>query len=202
MIMTQAVLQDRVQTLLQNAELSESELARRINIPRATLNRLVAGRMANPKMHVLNAIAQYFDLTFDELMLGASSKGISPIQAISLPLVPWEKQHLPTLASQFPLKSWLGPSPPQGAYITYLNEKRHDYFPNHKQMLLISPHAKPKPGQLIVLRFHEKRVNVIGQMLLTDQQFYFKGLHTQSHEMLQTGSYQFIGCIQQVVQGD
>ena len=200
--MTQAVLQDRVQTLLQNAELSESELARRINIPRATLNRLVAGRMANPKVHVLNAIAQYFNLTFDELMLGTSSQDISPTQAISLPLVPWEKQHLPTLASQCPLKSWLSPSPQQGAYLTYLNEQRHDFFPNHKQMLLIAPHAKPKPGQLIVLRFHEKKTNVIGQMLLTDQQFCFKDLHTQSHEMLQTGSYQFIGCIQQVVQGD
>jgi SOS-response transcriptional repressor LexA len=58
--------------LLNHHRISEAELARQIKVPRATINRLVSGRTPDPRASTLNAIAQYFDITIDEL-LGRSS---------------------------------------------------------------------------------------------------------------------------------
>ena len=43
-------------------------MAREVNIPRATINRLVSGRTPDPRASTLNAIAVYFNITVDQLI--------------------------------------------------------------------------------------------------------------------------------------
>ena len=54
--------------LIANAGTSESELARRIEIPIATLNKLKTGRVVDPKASTLLLIANYFSITVDQLI--------------------------------------------------------------------------------------------------------------------------------------
>jgi len=54
--------------LIKKAHISEAELAREINIPRATINRLVSGRTPDPRASTLNAIAAYFNISVDQLI--------------------------------------------------------------------------------------------------------------------------------------
>ncbi|WP_058532931.1 helix-turn-helix domain-containing protein [Legionella saoudiensis] len=54
--------------LLDKACISEAELAREIQIPRATINRLVSGRTPDPRASTLNAIAAYFRVSVDQLI--------------------------------------------------------------------------------------------------------------------------------------
>ncbi|MDO8954596.1 MAG: S24 family peptidase [Gammaproteobacteria bacterium] len=55
-------------SLLQANRINESELSRRTNIPRATINRIASGKSPSPRTDTLKLIAQYFDVTVDQLI--------------------------------------------------------------------------------------------------------------------------------------
>lgn len=59
---------DILQELLHRNRLTESELARKIKVPRATINRLVSGRTPDPRISTLEAIAAYFEISVDQLL--------------------------------------------------------------------------------------------------------------------------------------
>ncbi len=204
--MTTALLSKRLQSLLKHHELSESELARRIGIPRATVNRLVAGKMANPKMHMLKSLAGYFELSVDALLAQSALKPAST-RHCTLPVIPWH--HLPTplhatakKSKHYTHRDWTGAAPPRNGYLTVPAEKRLHCFPNHKQLLLVAPHGKPRPGQLVVLRMLEDGRHLIKQVFLAHQQFRFKNPNSQLHECLQAKEFTFIGLVHQVLQLD
>jgi SOS-response transcriptional repressor LexA/DNA-binding Xre family transcriptional regulator len=51
-----------------SGNLSGTELARRVDLPSATVNRLITGSVQDPRISTLNAIAKYFNLSFDQLL--------------------------------------------------------------------------------------------------------------------------------------
>lgn len=67
-------IKDILQDLVNSAGISEAELARKINIPTATLNKLKTGRITDPRSSTLMTIANYFGLSIDQLL------GHSPIE--------------------------------------------------------------------------------------------------------------------------
>lgn len=67
-------------SLLSQYKISEAELARKINVPRATINRLAAGRTPDPRASTLNAIAEFFGISMDQL-LGKKPPSIETSQA-------------------------------------------------------------------------------------------------------------------------
>ncbi|HLB43182.1 MAG TPA: XRE family transcriptional regulator [Gammaproteobacteria bacterium] len=82
--------------LIKQAHISEAELARKVNIPRATINRLVSGRTPDPRASTLNAIAEYFNVSVDQL-LGKqplfldNKESIITISHLSIPIITWEE---------------------------------------------------------------------------------------------------------------
>lgn len=74
--------------------ITEAELSRRIDVPRATINRLVSGRTPDPRASTLETIADYFKISVDQL-LGKQPIFYSPSENISapvgtkLPIIDW-----------------------------------------------------------------------------------------------------------------
>lgn len=56
-----------------SGNLSGTELARRVELPSATVNRLITGTVQDPRISTLKAIAKYFNISFDQLL------GYSPL---------------------------------------------------------------------------------------------------------------------------
>jgi SOS-response transcriptional repressor LexA/DNA-binding Xre family transcriptional regulator len=61
-------LSEVIKKLLLNAGISEAELARRTTMPTATLNKLKTGTIDDPRLSTLQTIANYFDITIDQLI--------------------------------------------------------------------------------------------------------------------------------------
>ncbi len=51
-----------------SGNLSGTELARRVELPSATVNRLITGSVQDPRISTLKAIAKYFNISFDQLL--------------------------------------------------------------------------------------------------------------------------------------
>ena len=61
-------LSNNLELLISASGLSESELSRRMNLTTATLNKIKTGIMSNPTLHTLNNIANYFEVSIDQLI--------------------------------------------------------------------------------------------------------------------------------------
>lgn len=51
-----------------SGDLSGTELARRVELPSATVNRLITGSVQDPRISTLTVIAKYFNISFDQLL--------------------------------------------------------------------------------------------------------------------------------------
>ena len=80
--------------LIEMHGITESQLARSINLPRATVNRIKLGKILDPKASTLIRIASYFNISVDQLL------GISPLEneankkqnsIVRVPLIEWNK---------------------------------------------------------------------------------------------------------------
>ena len=79
-----------VRQLMNNAQLSEADLCRGVNVPQTTINRLLSGQTNDPRISTLTAIAKFFDIAIEQLL------GLEPLNTISsfhkghaLPVLPW-----------------------------------------------------------------------------------------------------------------
>jgi transcriptional regulator with XRE-family HTH domain len=61
-------LSANLKKLMENANLSEAELARRTGIKQPIIHRLLSGENVNPKLQTLKPIAEYFLLTISQLI--------------------------------------------------------------------------------------------------------------------------------------
>lgn len=50
--------------------ISQNELAKRINVPNSTILRLENGHMTNPTLRILIALSEELEITIDELIFG------------------------------------------------------------------------------------------------------------------------------------
>jgi len=81
-------------------DMSESALARAVNLPKATIHRVLSGDTPDPRAGTLLPIAQYFNITIEQLM-GASElpkdfplQSVNSLDAVEMPLIPLESLFL------------------------------------------------------------------------------------------------------------
>jgi len=91
-------LSDILNRLMFEKKIRATELAREVDLPQPTVHRIVTGKCANPHQSSLQPLANYFDITVDQL------KGNSPLpkhlfeaqlpthspEARTIPIIHWE----------------------------------------------------------------------------------------------------------------
>jgi transcriptional regulator with XRE-family HTH domain len=84
--------------LLNEANISEAELARRTGIAQPMVNRLATGKNKNPKLETLKPITKYFSITFSQLLgedpLPNTYQQHAANAGHEVPLLHWETKRL------------------------------------------------------------------------------------------------------------
>ncbi len=93
--------------LLDTRKISAADLARALNLPYNTINRLLNGITTDPKLSTLQLIAEYFDVSISSLT-GDSNNDPSVVSNTTrtLPIVDWDKIHSSNPLSSLNLKNW------------------------------------------------------------------------------------------------
>ncbi len=91
-------------------DMSEAEFASLVNVPKATINRLLSGKTPDPRIGTLTPIAQYFGITIEQL-LGLTPlpnnlplKTTNPNKFYTLPFIEFDKIYLYFLGKYLPEK--------------------------------------------------------------------------------------------------
>lgn len=60
----------KLRQLMKDRELSQSELSRKTNVPQPTINRILNGKNKSPRYETVLALANYFQVTTDQIYQG------------------------------------------------------------------------------------------------------------------------------------
>lgn len=150
--------------LMEEGGLKEAELARQVNLPQTTINRLLLGGTSDPRANTLKPIADFFGITigqlcgFEPISAQRISGSIHPNRAVwhSIPIISWEN----VTAWPF-LKKNITPLTHSQWITTERSVSEHTFAlhslafmePRFRKnsILIVDPEAKYKDGHFIVI---------------------------------------------------
>lgn len=174
--------------LIKQAHISESELARKIKVPRATINRLVLGKTPDPRASTLNAIAAYFNVSVDQL-LGKQplflddNKALILNNHISIPIIAWkETKDWENVINQLKPDrhfDWItiDPSVDQAKFAIRINgESMWPQFQTNT-ILIIAPEKKEKNKDFVIAYIKKSDEIVFRQLIVEDRYKFLKAIN-------------------------
>lgn len=163
-------LSEILQKLIQSNGLSVSELARHVNLPQPTIQRITSGTYKQPRTSTLQPIADYFGVTVSQL------RGFNPIPTLSafnkaiksLPLITTAQVNLWPLINenitQFVVSNTqLG----EKSFAMYMPDSSMEPLIPKGSTLLVDPSRVPHHGSYIVVKL-QSCPEVIARQLITD----------------------------------
>lgn len=84
-------ISDVLSHLLDVRGITEATLAKALNVPRATINKIRSGKIQSPRSTTLSMIANYFDVTVDQLIGASPLFNDIAVKFIQIPIINLEK---------------------------------------------------------------------------------------------------------------
>lgn len=187
--MTESVLDisSVLNTLIKLYNISEAELARKINIPRPTINGLASGRTHDPRMSTISAIAEYFEVSVDQLL------GKAPLQATAdkFSLVKTQT-YIPILGLQ-QIDNW-------AEKITGLNHHNHSDWISADPAINQAKFAIRIDGEAMWPQFQENTILIIApDLAIKNRDFILAHISSKKEiifrQLIIDGSYKFLHAI-------
>ncbi len=175
--------------LLYNKHMNASALAREVNLPTPTVHRLVTGKSTRPYDSSLKPIADYFEITTDQLLGEAPLDGITeeipvkqtlkiPPQVFMVPIVEWEDvKHLEkarkTTENFVPL---LGKNREKCFALVLRDFSMGTLFPKNT-VLIFDPDIKLTDRSLVLASVGKSNPPLFRQLLIDGEKYFAKALN-------------------------
>ncbi len=176
-------------TLMEEQDLTVSELARRTGIGQPVIHRLLSGETDNPKVATLSPIANYFAISISQL-IGDESLPKDRITGTfsmtshgwtSLPLLSWEQAvHWLQNRNSINVNKYEATeiSVSKNAYALRVKDTTMlPRFPEHT-LLIIDPLVQPADRDYVIAHIANQKQAIFRQFLLDSDDIYLKPLNT------------------------
>ncbi|CAM3716396.1 LexA family protein [Legionella longbeachae] len=156
-------LSKNLSLIMKENNVSESDLARALNLPYNTIHRLVSGHTTDPRISTLKSIASYFNVSLDTLLnqnQGVPNTLKTHIGPRTVPIVTWEQLSDDELLRTINSLNWDHWLPISLVSIdnlslnAYALESRPSMQPRFPigTFFIIDPDCKPIDGDLILVK--------------------------------------------------
>ena len=175
--------------LIKQAHLTEAGLARKINVPRATINRLVSGRTPDPRASTLNAIAAYFNVTVDQLigkqpLFLDDNKSIVASNPTLIPIIEWKSTKIwETIVNELKTDGhfdWvmIDPSIDHARFAIRVNGESMSPQFQTNTILIIAPEREPKNRDFVMAYLKKDNEVVFRQLIVENKYKFLKAINT------------------------
>lgn len=155
-----------INKLLADQNIRVSELARRIKLPQATVQRIASGTCENPHISSLKPIADYFSISIDQL------KGLEPIPKFDmiakLPLIQWSEAADWGRKKESNTKEFVLADIAVSNYsyaLKVLDSAMEPFFPR-ETLLIVDPGIKPKDRSYIIVLGNGANIPIFRQLII------------------------------------
>ena len=170
-------LSKNISFLMEENNISESELARSLNLPYNTIHRLLSGYTTDPRISTLMLIASYFNVSLDALFNEKKhTKNDLQMQkkVKAVPVVTWEQLSDPVFLNSCTSQSiiqWLPVSIVTTDEISkkaYAVESRPSMQPRFPigTFFIVEPYYKPMDGDLVLVKIKQNNAVSLRELVL------------------------------------
>ncbi len=181
------------QLMQEKGNLSETELARQINLPQPTVHRILSGETSDPRASTLRLLASFFNVTMDHL-LGiptlSTTKAVTATNTASIPIFSWKdiSYGIEQLA-KLPSQNWnnlITVNIKLNSTLAYALESRACMEPRFPRgtLLIINPELQPQDGDLAVVHYQDTEEATLREYYVDGPMRYLK--HIVSGLMTET----------------
>lgn len=194
--------------LMDEQDLTTSELARRTGIGQPVIHRILSSETGDPKVSTLSAIANYFAVSISQLI------GDEPLPKTRLPgthevskfgwnkapLLSWEDViHWPENKDKFPELDYLvtdADVSPDAYGLKVKDTTMRPLFPE-STVLIVDPALQPEDRDYAIVHIDQQKQAIFRQILFDGQNIYLKPLNTDFNITPLEGKYEFLGVVVQ-----
>lgn len=208
--MSESILKigDILSTLLEESDINEAALSRKIGIPRATVNRLVSGRTPDPRISTLEAIARHFDISVDQLLgkqplLNETHKKIRVGDQKLIPLIEWknvaswkENREQMTFSNHL---NWISIDSSLNQRTFGLLFTGDSMWPQFQEntVLIVDPDKEPKNRDFVVAEIHKDQEVLFRQLLMEGKCSILKAMNSAFPAISLTPEDKIVGVVVQ-----
>jgi SOS-response transcriptional repressor LexA/DNA-binding phage protein len=199
-----------IRRLMQLRGLKEADLARQVQLPQTTVNRILTQDRADPRLSTLIPIAQFLGLTLGQiaglepipealLKNNHSFYKLEPLSLKTIPLIPWD--HIldwidsKILKEDSTYKGWLCTERSLGpkAFVLEATPLMEAVFPAGSR-LLVDPSTYPLDGCYVVLTLKGNRPT-LRRVLNDGSDIYLKSIDEQLPYLKLSPQYRILGTV-------
>lgn len=185
---------------LKKHDISESELARQVNIPRATINRIIAAKSPNLKAENLKKLANYFSISVDALM-GRHN------QSITIPILAPDQAHQwQTIKHSITQKShphWVSYPHNMGHLFAYsMRDQSLAPYINSGDTVIIDGQKKPKRHDLVAFYFAKQQSTLLRYLDFLDTKIVFRPVDAKIPVLELSEGDKMLGTARQIIIDD
>lgn len=184
--MKKSAISEILKILMLKQDIKTTELARIINVPQQTLQRVVSGVSPSPHRKTLEHIAKYFDITVKQLTGKEQlpEKLIPTIsfsqdlqnRTIEIPLITWEQIN--NLNEEKTSQTVIvGANTNKKSFALLMNDSSMDpYFPKDS-IIIIDPDQEAKDRTFVLVKLDKDNIHTFRQILIDGKHKYLKPLN-------------------------
>lgn len=197
-----------IRRLMQMRGLKEADLARQVQLPQTTVNRILTQDRSDPRLSTLIPIAQFLGLTLGQiaglepipeaLLQNNHHHKLQPLSLKTIPLIPWE-HILDWVDSQESrdesFKAWLCTERSLGpkAFVLEATPLMEAVFPAGSR-LLVDPSSYPLDGCYVVLTLKNNRPT-LRRILNDGGDIYLKSIDAQLPYLKLSPQHRILGTV-------
>ncbi len=158
--------------LIKEYNITEAQLARAINLPRGTINRIKSGKIRDPRSSTLTLIANYFNITIDQLLGYTPLSPSSQIQGslVRVPVLNWEESVNFPQTDLVNHQLWVSfeseSSSTNSLFALEVNgEAMWPYF-DKGSIIIINTNSEPKSRNFVVVYIAKSKEIILRQLLI------------------------------------
>lgn len=198
-------LSQTLKKLLYERDMKPIDLARKVDMPQPTIHRLVTGKSSRPYKSSLEPIADYFDISVEQLLgieeLEQSNNKQPPAKQTTnnLPLIPWEMlydiESSKKTAKQSVIASHMIS---QQAFATTMPNSSMEPLFQQGATLIFDPSTQPSDRSYVLAKIGDNNVVTFRQILIDADYQYLKPLNPDLNQFqmrLLSTNDKILGCL-------
>ena len=192
------IIARNLQYLAKRSGLTEAEIARKIDCPPQTLNRMFRGQTPDPKISVVRKLSSFFEIPISNLLSENLSLGYENYKM--LPLLEWEElselNNREELLKNNTRRNWQ-PISVEISNSAFLLKSKKSMAPRipHVTIFVVEPNIQPIDGDIIIVHFRENNIFSARELIIDAPQWILQNISGEDKSVYQSSEHNIIGIV-------
>ncbi len=195
---------ERLNILLEKSNVTLNQLSKNSGIPIATLHRLRTDPKANPTITSLKPIADYFNITINQLIgdepISCNEEKEIFVKNMKIPIISWSQatiwiaernsiKNLPLVSTDIKVS--------RNSFALEIIEDMNDGF-RKGSIIIVDPKLEPEDIDYVIAFKNQSNDATLKQLRIYDGEKYLKPLNNEFSTVLLTDEYTIVGVVRQI----